>query len=132
MVDRIEKFEGSKYRIDQTPESQDEEKRRHQEQQEEQESREKQKSKFDKDAKLSNAAPAAQGRMGSSVLTGRAILKVSPEVEPEEESMSVRVLKQWKILDSVGTIRPGVLISYTMGLTAILVSLVLLVRIIFS
>ena len=133
MFDNIKKIGSSKYRVNQTPESQDEEKRRRQHQQEEQEKKEKQKSNFNTDPKWSKITPEGRRRTNNSLLGGRSTVKLPPDVEAEilEESKSVRILKQWKILNAMGGLRPGVLLSYIFAITVIVASLGMIIRIIF-
>ncbi len=149
MVDRVEKFDGSQYRVDQTPESHDEEQKRRQQQQEEEKKKKKQKSQFKKEQQWSKVLPASEERAANPLLaqraqrnfSGHASIKTIEDSEPgidhdgvlqEEESMSIRVLKRWKILDAVGDLRPGVLLTYLLAISAIITSLILMVRIILS
>ncbi|OGP13666.1 MAG: hypothetical protein A3I75_05435 [Deltaproteobacteria bacterium RIFCSPLOWO2_02_FULL_50_16] len=146
MVDPVEKFGNSRYRVDGTGESHDEEQRRRQEREEEEKKKKQQKSKFDKNGDPSHLLPSSQGRITNPLLGGRAALKMTediekevdkgnparPEEEAEEESMSIRVLKRWKILDAMGGLRPGILLSYLLALSAIITSLFLMIRIILS
>ena len=138
MVDRIEKFGDSKYRVEEAPGSRDEEERQKGKRDEEKKRKQKeQKSKFAEGVKWSKILPTSSGRTTNPLLAGRAAVKMSPGDTPsldesEEKSMSVRILKRWKLLDAVGNLRVGILLSYFLAISAIIVSLILLIRITLS